>query len=90
MADRDVQVHGVHFSGGVDLMGVAVWGCVGSDISNVDLISEDRLISRAVESPIGAIVVAFDATTLTMIHLSASDGTLVKALSYDPDRITLD
>jgi hypothetical protein len=75
-------------SGAEDWMSTAVWGLVGSDISTVSVLAEDLIISRAVESAIGAIVVAFDSTVPAAIQLSASDGTLVKALSWDTFALT--
>jgi hypothetical protein len=75
-------------SGTEDWMRTAVWGLVGSDISTVDLLAKDLVISRTVESAMGAIVVAFDSAVPAAIHLSASDGTLVKALSWDTFALT--
>jgi hypothetical protein len=83
-----VQIGGLHMSGTEDWMRTAVWGLVGSDISTVDLLAKDLVISRTVESAMGAIVVAFDSAVPAAIHLSASDGTLVKALSWDTFALT--
>jgi hypothetical protein len=88
MGRYDVQIGGLHMSGAEDWMSAAVWGLVGSDVSTVDLLTEDSVISRAVESAIGAIVVAFDSTVPAAIHLSASDGTLMKAVSWDTFALT--
>jgi hypothetical protein len=87
---HDVRVGGLHMSGGENWMCTALWGLVGSDVSTVDLIAEDRVISRAVDSAIGAVVVVFDSTVPAAIHLSSSDGALVKALSYNPETFSLE
>jgi hypothetical protein len=83
-------VGGLHISGGVDSSGAAVWGYVGSDVATLDLISEDRVTSRPVDSSIGAIVVAFDATATNVIHMSAADGALIKSVTYNPETLLLE
>jgi hypothetical protein len=60
MEPEQANLWGVHISGNHDWLCAALYGVVGSAISIVEVRSENQVISRSVESPIGVVVVAVD------------------------------
>ena len=88
--NREVRIGGLHLSGWQDVMGGALWGNVGSDVTTLDLITENGIESRQVESAIGAFVVAFDASASAVFRMSTSDGTIVKTTTFNTETLRLE
>lgn len=79
-----VSLWGTHVSGDQEWMCAAPYGVVGSGISTAELHSGDQVISRPIESKVGALVLAFDATLPADLKMISLDGAVIRSFKYDP------
>ena len=84
---RVVYAHNLSSHGGSQWRCAARWGWVGPEITTAELLVDDTVDSRPIESPVGAVVVAFDALRPSTIRLMASDGAVVESIPYDPESL---
>lgn len=84
IGSREVQTFGAHSSGGDGWRGAARFGRVGSDIAFAELATGDRTVRQPIESPIGAVIVAFDPSLPCTFRYIAHDGTAAEVVNFDP------
>ena len=71
---HEVQKWGTHTSGGAGWWCSAHWGRVGREIAYAELMTPEGGNMRPIDSPIGAMVVAFDPTVASTIRYLTEDG----------------
>lgn len=79
---RGVHMGNLHSSGAADWRCVARYGVVGRDVASAELSCGDDVITREVESTIGAVIVASDGLRPSIVRLKSTDGTVVMAYEY--------
>jgi hypothetical protein len=81
---QDAYIGNLHSSGDHDWNCAARFGVVGTDVVATELVSDEGKVRLPVESAIGAVIIAFDATRPATIRLIAADGSIVTTTNYQP------
>jgi hypothetical protein len=80
---REVHARSLHSQGCDRWRFAARHGLVGSDIASIELVSGKVATRRAIESPIGAMIVAFDPSVPPPVRFSSHDGTVAEEVGFD-------
>jgi hypothetical protein len=78
---REVRVWGTHGVVGGGWSCSAHWGRVGPEIAYAEVVVEDDTIRRTIDSPIGAMIVAFDPSIPSTVRYLTQDGEVAHVLT---------
>ena len=81
---REVELFATHCSGGDGWSCAARYGRVGSAIAFAELVTGELVVRQRIESPIGAVIVAFDPSRPCTLRFIADDGTTTEEVAFDP------
>ena len=78
---REVQVWGTHTDVCGEWSCSAHWGRVGQEIAYAELVTGDDIVRRTIDSPIGAVIVAFDPSLPSTIRFLTDSGEVARVLA---------
>ncbi len=74
-------------TGGDDWYACAIDGIAGTNAATVEVEQDNDVVSTPVESPLGAFVVAVEASSTSVIRVRAADGRVLDKMRFDGPRV---